>query len=174
VLKYVVVVFCLVPDVLFSFENWCTKSPDEIVLPLTFSLVDFSSACESHDVCYFQWHASKYSCDRKFLSDLRDICDQRYNSWAHALHRAQCRGAAEIYYQGLISGLHDMDRESFESAQDDMQDVLQHVQNAGKEITQQLLDFVARRLATLEAQGDDARDAVTKVIEEVLAQFHFY
>ena len=60
----------------------------------------FTSACNSHDVCYAICRSGKRSCDTKFLSGMRARCGS--TSLGPSLRR-QCWGAAQAYYDAVDS-----------------------------------------------------------------------
>jgi hypothetical protein len=69
--------------------NGCSYSPD----------YPFLNACNRHDVCYDNLGTSKSSCDSRFNSDMKTICDMDYaGTWPHKM----CLSASNSYYAGVV------------------------------------------------------------------------
>ena len=71
--------------------NGCSYSPDG----------SFLDSCNSHDVCYDNLSGSKEGCDIEFKDDLYDSYDS--TSPHYAMNKI-CKGAANIYYGGVVIG----------------------------------------------------------------------
>ncbi len=71
----------------------CSWVPDRI--PRVF---DFSHACQHHDGCYRGHWASRATCDRRFLDDMRASCRTSTTRW---WNRPSCHGWAWTYFAGV-------------------------------------------------------------------------
>lgn len=56
-------------------EPWYQK---KLVPEKPFWMVDFTPACDSHDICYCTCNRTKESCDIDFLSRLQGLCTEEY------------------------------------------------------------------------------------------------
>jgi hypothetical protein len=54
----------------------------------------FTPACNRHDICYSTPGVVRRDCDRRFLYDMRAICDARWD-------RISCRMLADLYYAAV-------------------------------------------------------------------------
>jgi hypothetical protein len=61
----------------------------------------FTSACNTHDICYGTLGASKSACDTQFYNNMRAICSSRYPHWYQAVQRNACYASAWTYYQAV-------------------------------------------------------------------------
>jgi len=61
----------------------------------------FEAACNMHDICY-ACQKGKSTCDSRFLSGMKAICNKRYPSSSHAVMNAGCKLQADIFY-GAVS-----------------------------------------------------------------------
>ena len=149
--------------------NWCSYAPNKMIFPVSFARVDFSAICRIHDICYFTIGQTKYSCVRHFLKTFRNTCRDRFGSWAHTVQRNECLAFAEIYHEGLISGLHNIDRRSFNSAQNESQTVLARLN--GESLSLKTIDLVnktALLMAEYEARGHKPENAIEFTVQEIL------
>jgi len=62
--------------------------------------VDFTPACNNHDICYDTCNTEKSTCDQNFLADLHAACATAYpgNGYFDRYMRAGCEADAYIYY----------------------------------------------------------------------------
>ncbi len=74
-------------------------TPDGCTLvPAAPSGVDFTPACNSHDICYATKAGTRSQCDSAFLSDLLALC--RAGASSAQVYRS-CLGWAYTYYFGV-------------------------------------------------------------------------
>jgi hypothetical protein len=68
-----------------------------------FRNIDFTPACNNHDICYDTCNNVKSTCDRNFLNDMRAACAQAYpgNGYIDRYMRAGCSADAYIYYTAV-------------------------------------------------------------------------
>jgi hypothetical protein len=71
-----------------------------------FRNVDFTPACNNHDICYDTCNSVKSTCDSNFLSDLRSACLAAYpgRSLFSRYMRAGCDVDAYLYYTAVARG----------------------------------------------------------------------
>lgn len=61
---------------------------------------DFTSACNTHDVCYDTCNSSRSTCDQKFLTDMYAECSAKYGPKTAGL--THCRAMAKnFFYDGV-------------------------------------------------------------------------
>jgi hypothetical protein len=82
-----------------------------------FRNIDFTPACNNHDICYDTCNSVKSTCDQNFLSDLRAACAQAYpgRGYFDRYMRAGCQADAYIYYTAVSQTK--TGTEAYESAQ---------------------------------------------------------
>lgn len=64
----------------------------------------FKPACNKHDVCYSsKSKTSRKSCDKKFLTNMRNICFKKYGKPSNPRigKSGDCTGTAGIYYNSV-------------------------------------------------------------------------
>lgn len=79
--------------------------------------VDFSPACQQHDVCYSTCGKVRKACDLSFWRTMRRKCQTAFNSFWHKIQRRGCLETANTYY----SVVHRMGRDFFHAAQAECQ-----------------------------------------------------
>jgi len=78
-------------------SNGCGSAGSEWVPDSFPGGVDFSSACNNHDICYGTCGSSKGTCDDSLRQDMRDACDAGLSYW-NIPGRAACYATAHTYY----------------------------------------------------------------------------
>ncbi|MBT9317925.1 hypothetical protein [Leptothoe spongobia] len=59
----------------------------------------FTSACNSHDLCYDDASVDQGECDRRFQSDMHTICEQNYSGG----QVGPCKAIADYYYRTVTN-----------------------------------------------------------------------
>jgi len=81
--------------------NGCGPEGGSIKIPQGYGSADYTSSCNTHDICYEDCSASKGECDLNFLDDMYDSCAAAYPGALNALRRFGCYERAYIYYQAV-------------------------------------------------------------------------
>ena len=82
--------------------------PLRLLIPQGFFGADFRAACRRHDACYDTPGASRATCDRQFLHDMRSACaHSRFprlcRGFAGAMHRATVRRGGDAFAKAQIA-----------------------------------------------------------------------
>lgn len=95
----------------------------------SFREVDFTPACNNHDICYDTCLSDKATCDRQFYGDMSTACAKAYpsDSWYDRRQRSACRWDAYVYY--LAVSRTSTGRNAYESAQKEACDCCPACQN---------------------------------------------
>lgn len=61
-------------------SNGCGTSgwKGKLVPEMPLWMIDFSSSCNSHDLCYSTCNSSRSKCDQAFLKDMLDACSTKF------------------------------------------------------------------------------------------------
>lgn len=73
----------------------------------------FRAACNNHDICYSTPGKSQSYCDKKFLSDMFEICGDRW----------QCKARARDYHSGVVLG----GKDAYDTAQKQQREYIESV-----------------------------------------------
>ncbi len=164
--------YAFLPQNLFAEPNWCSYSPERVPIFTGFTVIKFAPACEGHDICYFTVGRSKYTCDREFWDRLRDICKDNLDKWYQRLAREECFLYANAYHEGLISGAHNLDRKSYDSAQAESMEVYNRLRREFPQLDPRLVNLrIAQLLSYYNAIGwgtdRSMEQTVTQISEEI-------
>jgi hypothetical protein len=79
--------------------------------------IDFTPACNNHDICYDTCNSVKSDCDRAFLADMTAACTVAYSGrgWFDRYMRTACTADAYLYYTAVSKT--STGTEAYESAQ---------------------------------------------------------
>ena len=79
--------------------------------------IDFTQACNNHDICYDTCNSVKSTCDRNFLADMTAACTAAYSGrgWFARYMRTACTADAYLYYTAVSKTSTGTD--AYESAQ---------------------------------------------------------
>lgn len=67
-----------------------------LIADCPFEGVCFTAACQAHDVCYNNCAGSRFECDRRFRSDLLDLCNEQFGF--RDVGRRECLYFANLYW----------------------------------------------------------------------------
>jgi hypothetical protein len=78
---------------------------------------DFTSACDTHDICYGTCGADRYECDYDFWVDMRQICygASRRPGASNIYSLVACTNLADAYYRAVAT----FGESYYQSGQDD-------------------------------------------------------
>ena len=93
--------------------------------------VDFTPACNNHDICYDTCNTEKSTCDQNFLADMRAACVAAYpgSGYFDRYMRTGCYADAYIYYLAVSRTSTGLD--AYESAQKEACDCCAICQECG-------------------------------------------
>ena len=77
-------------------SGWTTK-----IVRDEFWDVNFTGACNNHDLCYDTCGMTKEYCDDTFLIDMISVCENTYPSDSEKTQRDACLAAANLYFEGV-------------------------------------------------------------------------
>jgi hypothetical protein len=91
--------------------------------------VDFTPACNHHDICYDTCNSVKSACDQAFLADMRAACSEAYpgHGFFDRYMRSVCGADAYLYYTAVARG----GAEAYEEAQKEACDCCTVCQECG-------------------------------------------
>jgi RHS repeat-associated protein len=76
----------------------------DVVPDYYFYFIDFTAACNAHDICYATCGKTKSECDGLFIHDMLSICQHYRNQWWSPLNWAMydtCGSIAAAYYDAV-------------------------------------------------------------------------
>ncbi len=162
---------------LASSPNWCTKSPDKISVGNLSKkyIVDFSSVCRGHDICYWTIGAHKAHCDNIFFSDLQTICRQQEFFFDELIK--ECDSRAKLYYNavsgsGKIGVLTSkMADDSFSAAQREANIVANQLRRRFPALDiEQYRQEIALQLATRQASGESVNKSIENAFNAIASR----
>ena len=99
--------------------NGCGSSGSEWVPDSNWGKVDFTPACNAHDICYGTCGTTHQSCDNSLANAMEAACLEWWNSWWGYITVGtayfSCVAQAEIYRGTLLAG----GGMAFDNAQDE-------------------------------------------------------
>ncbi|NJO43721.1 MAG: hypothetical protein HC865_24895 [Cyanobacteria bacterium RU_5_0] len=164
------------PDIALASTNWCTSSPDTIVVGdgRARQNVDFSSACRGHDICYFTIGADKAQCDTAFRNNLGAICRQVFQS--NVPLRGQCNLNADLYYNavsgsGVVGTITEgIVNRSFRDAQREANIVSTRLVERFPGVNiEQHYQTIASQLANRQANGESVTQSIDNAVSTIAA-----
>jgi Group XII secretory phospholipase A2 precursor (PLA2G12)/Protein of unknown function (DUF1036) len=90
-------------------SNGCGSGRTAAITPNAPAGVSFKTACDRHDVCYDTLGSDRRSCDDQFHNDMLTACREAYpdgSFFGQSIRKPQritCNGAADLYYQAVLS-----------------------------------------------------------------------
>jgi hypothetical protein len=82
--------------------NGCGPEGGTIKLPQGYGKADYTSSCNTHDVCYEECGTGKVKCDEDFRDDMYASCAAAYPGALNSLFRLGCYERAWAYYQAVL------------------------------------------------------------------------
>lgn len=82
--------------------NGCGPEGGSFRIPQGYGNADYTSSCNTHDVCYEECGKDKVTCDEEFRDDMYASCDATYTGFTQKLLRFGCYERAWAYYQAVL------------------------------------------------------------------------
>lgn len=79
------------------FPAWLAFSVQEAIAH------DLRPACQRHDACYRLRQVNQQICDRRFLADMKHLCDTRHPKGLFGVARGLCHWKAVLFYNAVAS-----------------------------------------------------------------------